>query len=467
MSAYLRRQLIKSYQIATGRRFLTRLEELNRLQWLSRDELLSLQQAKLRRLLEHAYAYVPYYRRLFDQVGFRPDDLRHDPASFRKVPTLSKAMIRENFADLQTTDPEVRSQLSVLTTGGSTGEPLKFMQDHTFRDYVMADLHRHLGWAGWELGVPHCYIWGTSFEIEVKQTLRARLMDWLLNRFVTNAYVLSEESMAAFSEAIRKRRPEILFGYPSSMYRFAEFVRQRNLEDIRFKSIVSCAEVLYPHQRQLMEDTFAGKVFDCYGTRELGGLACQCESRTGLHVSIENIYLEILNENGQLTHPGEPGNIIVTNLNNYGMPFIRYNLADVVSWYPSSACTCGRAHPMLRVVEGRHNDMFRTRDGRMVWGGVANPLWGAEGVKQFQFVQKTYDLVVVRIVKEGALPAAVQTGVVKAIQTALGQQVQVEFQFPEAIALEKSGKHRYQICEVDQGIRQSGHLKLEEELRRG
>jgi len=385
--------------MATGRRFLTRLTELNRQQWYSRDDLLTLQQTKLFRLLENAYAYVPYYRHLFDEVGFRPADIRRNPARFGKVPTLSKAIIRENFMGLQTTDPKVRPDLSLLTTGGSTGEPLKFMQDNSFRDYVTADIHRHLGWAGWEFGMPHCYIWGTNSEMAAKQSFRARLMDWNLNRFVTNAYILSVQSMHEFVSEIRRRRPEILFAYPSSLYHFAEFTRMNSFDDIRFRAILSSAEVLYPKQRQLVEETFACKIFDRYGTRELGGLGCQCQFHTGLHVSVENVYLEILNEFGEPTRPGEPGNIVVTNLNNYGMPFIRYSLADVASWRPIGPCPCGRAHPMLDVIEGRHNDMFRTRDGRFIWGGVTNPLWNIEGVKQFQFVQKTYDRVVVRLVK--------------------------------------------------------------------
>jgi phenylacetate-CoA ligase len=232
------------------------------------------------------------------------------------------------------------------------------------------------------------------------------------------------------------------------MQRLAEFVRQKGWDDIKFKGMLSSAEVLYPHQRQFIEETFGGKIFDRYGTRELGGLGCQCQEHTGLHVSVENVYLEVLDERGEPARAGEPGQVVVTNLNNYGMPFIRYTLADVASWVPAYDCPCGRAHPMLSVVEGRHNDMFRTRDGRMVWGGIANPLWGMSGVTQFQFIQKTYDLVHVRIVTKRSLQPDELARVERAVQTALGSQVRVDFEFPEAIPTDKSGKYRYQICEV-------------------
>jgi len=450
MGLFLRQQAILLYQKATGRHILECLDELNRTQWLSRDELLNLQRSKLYRLLEYAYEQVPYYHWLFDRVGFRPPDVLSDLASMQRVPVLSKSIIRENLDDLCTIETRRRKQMSYLTTGGSTGHPLVFMQDSDFRDYVTADIHRHLGWAGWQLGQVHAYIWGTSFEAEKIQTIRSRLMDWALNRFVTDAYILSEESMSAFVSQIRHRRPRILFGYPSSLCRFAEFVRERGFDDIRFDATFCSAEVLYPAQRQLIEEVLGGKVFNRYGTRELGGIGCECEAHTGLHVSVENVYVEIADDDGQPIGPAEPGNIIVTNLNNYGMPFIRYSLADVGSWYPADTCPCGRAHPMLSVVEGRHNDMFKTRDGRVVWGGITNSLWGMAGVKQFQIVQKAYDLIIVRVVKEGGLQPAEQSRVKKAIHTALGDNVKVEFEFPAVIPVTKSGKHRYQICEIDE-----------------
>jgi phenylacetate-CoA ligase len=449
VDSFLRRQAVKLYGKATGRHILERLDELNRTQWLDRTALMNLQRQRLCRLLTYAYRYVPYYRCVFDRAGFRPDEVLTDLASLHKLPLLTKAIIGENFDDLLTTESRRRAQLSRSSTSGSTGQPLIFMLDADFRDYFTADVHRHLTWGGWEFGQSHAYLGGASFEVSQVQSLRSRLMDWALNRCVTNAYILSEESMRAFAERIRRRRPCLLYGYASSLYHFAEFVRRSEFDDIRFKSVSSCAEVLYLHQRQLIERTFGCKVLDRYATRELGELGSQCEFQTGLHVSVESVYIEILDENGQPTCPGEPGNIVVTSLNNCGMPFIRYMLADVASWYSGDACPCGRAHPMLSVVDGRHNDMFKARDGRIVWGGMANPLWDIEGVKQFQLVQRTYDSVLVRVVKEGGLQPAERTRVEEAIAAALGENVKVEFAFPSVIPIEKSGKYRYQICEID------------------
>jgi phenylacetate-CoA ligase len=447
---FLRRQAIQLYQKATNRRILQNLDELNRNQWLPREDILKLQRDKLHRLLDYTYQHVPYYHRLFDRVGFRPADVLTDLSSMHKLPVLSKTVIRENFDEMITTETQRRQGMSSLTTGGSTGQPLIFKQDSSFRDYVTADIHRHLGWAGWQLGQAHAYIWGASFEVETSQSIRSKLMDWALGRFSTNAYVLSEESMSAFVAEVRRRKPRILFGYPSSMYRFAEFVRDRGLDDIKFKAIFGSAEVYFPAQRQLIEEVFTGKAFDRYGTRELGGVACECEAHTTLHASVDNNYIEIVQdlEGKEHVRPGEVGQIVVTNLNNFGMPFIRYRIEDMGAWSTAERCPCGRELPLMDLVQGRRIDMFRTRDGRAVWGGFASPLFGMQGVKRFQLVQKSYDLVVARIVKDGQLDQARLREIERTVHIALGDHVKVEFEFPDEIPVLDSGKYRYAISEL-------------------
>jgi len=450
MSAFLRLGVLKLHHLATGRQILARLRELERTQWLKRDELLALQRDKLQRLIEHAYQYVPYYRRTFDQARFHPDDLRNDPASLHKLPILTKTIIRENLNQMLTTEPKRRKQLSKVTTSGSTGHPLIFMQDDYFRDGVTADIQRHLGWAGWKMGQSHAYIWGADFEVSASQSLRTRMIDWTWNRFVTNAFVLTDESLAAFTNQVRRQCPRILFGYASSLYRFAQFVRSSPYKDITFDGVFSSAEVLFPAVRQFIEDTFQCKVFDRYGTKELGGIACECEAHTGLHISAENNYVEILCD-GRLAKPGEIGDVIVTNLNNLGMPFIRYSIEDAGAWYDGKDCPCGRVAPMLQTVQGRIVDTFETRDGRTAWAGFAGAGYSGlahPAIKQFQVVQRSLDLMVVRLVKDGEIPQSTLDELTRTIQIAFGDNVEVEFEFPDEIPVLSSGKHQYTISEL-------------------
>ena len=452
MVQFLRFSVLKLHEIATGRRVWARLKTLQQTERLSRAELEALQRQKLQRVVEYAYQHVPYYQKLFKRVDFHPRELRDDFEAFQKIPLLTKELIRENFDDLLTTEPARRRQLSKVTTSGSTGSPLVFMQDKDYRDAVTADIQRHLAWAGWQLGQPHAYIWGANFEVAAQESLRTRLIDWVWNRFTTNAFVLTEESMDAFAQQILKRRPQLLFGYASSLHRFAQFVRQHPAyRRIKFRGVFSSAEVLLPAVRQFIEETFQCKVFNRYGSKELGGIACECEAHTGLHLSVENNFVEIL-DNGKAVKVGQKGDIIVTNLNNLGMPFIRYSTGDFGLWRADEPCACGRAAPMLQNVEGRLVDAFVTRDGRTAWAGFAGAGYSGlahPAIEQFQVVQKSLDLMLVRLVARAEVPQSVLDELVKTFKTAFGENVEVQFEFCDQIPVLPSGKHQYAVSLVN------------------
>jgi len=444
MPALLRRGALRLYDLAAGRRILTRFDELNRTQWLGRDELLALQRDKLQRLVEYAYQYVPYYRRTFDQVGFRPDNLRQDPTSFQKIPIVTKEDMRDHPDEFLTTDPAIRKTLHTHSTSGSTGVPLVYQEDHNNRDYVTADILRHMTWCGWRLGEPHAYLWGRSSESSVFHRLRMWLMDCALNRFVVDAYILSDDKLDRLVRRIRQYHSQLLFGYTSALFVFAQFAQRNRLNDIKFRGVYSAGEVLYPYQRKLLEDTFGCQVFNRYAALEVGGIACECEAHTGMHISTENCYVEIVQ--GDTPIEGEqPGEIIVTNLNNFGFPFIRYRLADLVQ-RRAQECSCGRQSPMLEHVQGRTVDIFRTTSGVAVWGDFA--LFEVPGIKQYQVVQKAIGLIVVRIVKDDALQQVALDSIEHSIQQMMGNDTRVQFEFPDDLPRSNAGKYRYTYSEI-------------------
>ena len=451
MNNSLRQTALILHEKLTGRRILVRMEELNRTQWLSRNDLLELQRRKLQNLVEYAYQYVPYYRRVFDDAGFRPEEFSQNPGGFSKLPILTKSIIRENWNDLQTTDSIRRQQMSKLATTGSTGQPLVFMQDSDFRDSVTADIQRHLGWAGWKLGDLHAMIWGAARNPHFSRKLRGMLIDRIWNRFQINAFAMTDETLLAFAEHVIRKSPQILFGYATSLYHFAQFVRQSSFQDISFRGIFSTSELLLPNVRHFIEETFHCKVFDRYGTLELGGIACECKAHIGLHISMENNYVEVI-QNGSPAKLGEVGDIIVTNLNNFGMPFIRYSIGDAGAWYSGENCPCGRHSSMLEKLEGRLVDSFYTRDGRRVWSG-----FGVAGfrclthptITQFQVVQKSLDRMVVRLVLNGELPQSVEEEIKMACKATYGENVTVDLEFLDVIPSLPSGKHQYAISEIN------------------
>jgi phenylacetate-CoA ligase len=384
---------------------------------------------------------------VFDEAGFRPGDVEREPDSFREIPPVSKAYMRVHTEEFVTTDPVKRKGMSQSSTSGSTGEPFVFWEDRPFQDYTNANTFRHHTWCGWQPGQPRAYLWGIPFVMSVRERLRAQARELTWNRLFVNAFNLSDETMGHLANLIRRRKPKLLHGYASNLYFFAQFVRENGWDDVKVPAVYSSAEVLYPHQRQCIEETLECEVFNRYATHEVGGIACECEEHTGMHISTETNYVEILGEDDKPVEDGEAGSVVVTNLINHVFPFIRYRFEDI-GRMSTRQCSCGRGQPMLEAIEGRHNDLFKTRDGRMV-RGLSSPLLTMEGVRKYQFVQKSLDDILVRVVKDGPMSQVQRAEVERTVRIALGDQVKVDFEFPDEIQVERSGKYRYMICEID------------------
>jgi phenylacetate-CoA ligase len=448
MPLHATRTILKAYQALTGRRILQRFDELERSQWLPREELLALQRAKLQTVVEYAYHKVPYYRESFKEAGFHPDDLRRDPSCFQKLPFVTKRIMREQSEQFFSEDPALRRSLRPHYTSGSTGEPFTFWEDHNQRDHVTAGIFRSLTWFGWRLGEPHGYLWGSS-NLEWtpwQHRLRERMLRLCFNQFVVGAFDLSPENLDELARRIRVRRPRVLTGYTGALCVFAQYVKERKLSDLKLPAICSTSEVLYPHQRRLLEEVFGCPVFNRYATTEIGMIGYECEAHAGLHVSVESSYLEILQ--GELpVADGEPGELVVTNLNNFGFPFIRYRLKDIVTGQVGP-CRCGRQSPLIECVQGRTVDIFRTSEGNPVWGDLDPALFQVEHVRLSQVIQKALDLVLVRIVRDDGFSEKETLQIENVIKRLLGQAVRVQFEFPDSIPQLKSGKFRYAYSEL-------------------
>jgi phenylacetate-CoA ligase len=445
--SYFRRTLARhGYALAKRRRY-CHLKALTKTQWLSNEELSSLQKKKLQSLLEYAYRHVPYYRDLFDKIRFHPSELTGDPASFLKIPTLSKDLVRKNFERLKTTEKGLRRTLMLIKTGGSSGEPLAFLEDANCRNHLVSHFFRYLQWAGWRLGDPRAYIWGRLLAgADARNPIAARVRYWLTNRFSLNAYLLNRESMTGFAARLSQAPGAVLIGYASCLFRFAQFLRESMAQAVNVKAVFSTSEVLYPAQRELIEAVFGCKVFNLYSTEEFGAFACECEFHAGMHLSPESVYLEVLRD-GRPVRDGEEGEFVITNLNSHGFPLIRYEIQD---WgrKMTRQCACGRGLPLIEIVHGRVADLFKTRDGKIAWGGFAGRMFAVEGVRQYQVIQKTDDLLVARIVADGPIDPKKLEDIQKAARIALGDNVIVKFEFVDNIPRQSSGKHRYFVSEA-------------------
>ncbi|HUI59926.1 MAG TPA: hypothetical protein VLX90_06875 [Steroidobacteraceae bacterium] len=420
------------------------LREFERTQYLGAEDLRALQWRRLRRLLAHAYGNCTFYRRRMDEAGLHPDRMS-SPDDLRAMPVLTKRDIQEHGAGLCAANfppaRRVRNQ-----TGGSTGSPLQFYVDRERLDSRMASTIRHDAWAGLRPGDWHAELWGARLD----QHLGARRWDGLRNRLVyrtigLNTSAFSDESWPGYLAELRRRRPRVLLAYAQSAVRLAQYVNDRGINDVRFESIISTAEVLLPGQRELIEQAFRGRVFNRYGCREVSVIASECERHRGMHVNAEALWVEVVPD--ALT-PAGAGRLVVTDLLNLGMPLIRYEIGDLGAW-SADACPCGRGLPLLARVEGRVTDFLTLPDGRMV-SGPALTLVVADlhDVRQVQFVQTAPAEVRLRVVPGADFGEHTRAELRRRLAYYLDSSTRLEFEEVDRIAQEASGKYRFVINRV-------------------
>jgi len=378
------------------------LKRLERTQWCSRDELQGLQQVELDKLLHHAWQRVPHYRRCFDQLGLVPQDIRR-LEDLRKLPILTRDIATEQFEARKSKAPPLPD--IDKATSGTTGRPLVFAYDRGSEYWRQATKLRGYAWAGYQLGDRSLHFWGSPPLAPPPILKRAKVsLDHAVRRErLVDCTDRSDAALDRVVQLIRKSRPSVLLCYAQAGAALARYVNQTGARDWPDLPVIAAAERLFSSDRQALERAFGPGVFETYGSREVMLIAAECEAHRGLHVSMENLIVEIVvrDDRGErAAEPGELGEVVVTDLHNYGAPFIRYLTGDLATPRAAGRCACGRSLDMLEAVEGRSTETLRDGAGRAVSGLFFNVLFAAlaDKVRHFQVVQRRDRAIELRLV---------------------------------------------------------------------
>jgi phenylacetate-CoA ligase len=368
-------------------------------QWWSGDHLRDNQWDSLMQLLEHAYEHVPYYRDVFRSLDARPGDFR-TPNDLAHLPLLTKDIIQTEGMRLRAGGTFVGKGVYTNHTGGSTGTPLTFLQDATYRAWGMAELDRNFWMCGYRPGQRQAFLWGSDYDSKAHESIRGKLHDLILNLRWVNTFDLDSETLRKALKELVRFRPHLIVGYVSSLTLLAQLIEGEGLAAPQPRAVQTSAEVLTMSARKLIERALSARCFDRYGCREVGNIAHECEAHDGLHLLIENNYIEFVRDDGTLAAPGSAGQVVVTNLRNRIMPFIRYATEDI--GVPSARyCKCARGLPLMDSVEGRVSDIIVAPGGKLLHGEFFTHLfYGVAGIRQFQVEQLTLTDLVVRMVAE-------------------------------------------------------------------
>jgi phenylacetate-CoA ligase len=444
MSSLSRRVFHPFWDLKDGSRRLRVLRDLERSQWLPLETLRARQGERLRQMLRYAAAHSRYYQRLFAEHRFDPE--HSGPAAFQALPLLTKAIIRSSTDEILS-DEFARSALGVHRTGGSTGTALTTYFDRDWSEIRAADTLRSDQWAGCYHGMKVASLWGNP---PLPRTWKERVRALLIDRFVyLDTIDLSERSIGEFIGRWRREQPEILFGHAHSLYLLARHLLDKGIGDLRPRGIISTSMMLLANERGVIESAFGCKVTDRYGSEEVSLIACECEQHQGMHLNIEHLYIEFLRPDGAAAAPGEEGWIVITDLFNRGMPFIRYRIEDV--GVPSDRrCACGRGLPLMERVTGRVADYLKRRDGSLVAGVslVERTLTAIPGIEQMQVVQPSSGEIVLNVVRAPDFTAATERMLLEEFRAVFGAGIDIRPEYVERIPQERSGKYRFAICRI-------------------
>lgn len=415
-----------------------RMEEV---QWWPADRVAALQLQGLRVLLQDVAVHVPYYRDLFAQASFDPAGIQ-GITDLQCLPFLTKSIIRANTEALKHTHAK---GLSRFNTGGSSGEPLIFFIGNKRVSHDVAAKWRATRWWGVDIGDPEMVIWGSPIELGRQDHIKY-WRDRLLRTRLLPAFEMSEPKLDQFIATIRAVKPRMLFGYPSALALIAQHAQKRGvaMNDLGIQVAFVTSERLYDEQRSTIAQVFGCKVANGYGGRDAGFIAHECPAG-GMHLTADDIVVEIIDDEGRPQPPGVAGEIVVTHLFTNDFPFIRYRTGDI-GVLGATRCACGRGLPLLQDIQGRSTDFVVAADGTVMHGlSLIYILRDLPGVKSFKVVQETQVFTrVLLVTDEGFAPDAVAQ-IVSGFKQRLGAEVSVVVDLVDSIPADKSGKFRYII----------------------
>jgi phenylacetate-CoA ligase len=402
---------------------------------------------KLRSIVLHAYKTSPYYRELWDSMGFDPKDFKQ-VEDLKQLPFLTKEIIQNQKQRMIST--LYTNNVGMSYTGGSSGNPTSFYRNS---ECTSARFGRQIGIldvCGYTQGDRCGLIWGAHADLDTSSpilSVKKKLRKFAFGKETLCCTVMNEEQMNSYYKRLIKFKPNVLYGYPNAMTEFARYISDNILSSIRVKTIICTAESLSKYQRQTLSDVFGGEVYNLYCTREHGCIGFECSEHNGFHIDTGSVFVEIINNDPVgIKNNGE---IVVTDLLNYGMPFIRYKIGDMGS-LSEKMCSCGCQFPLLKSFDGRVTDLIHKKDGSTVAGLMfLDVMMDVPEIKWFQIIQETLDDIEVFLVVTDGFTKGIEQKLINEMNVFLNGQANIKIKIvPEILRNPISGKFQEVICKI-------------------
>ena len=442
--SFVRNLFEPAWDLYEGSVRLRTLRHLRQTQWQSPEQILAASNTKLTAMVCHAAATSPFYRARFAEAGIDPTKVT-SIEDLRDLPLLTKDDIRAHTDEILSTAFK-KQDLVPAKTGGSTGVALQVYCDRKGVEQRAGAALRADEWSGWRLGQPLAAVWGNP---PVPRTLKNRLRLLLKDRIIyLDTMKIDDPAIDRFLAEWKAMNPGMLYGHAHSIFILCENLKDRGFT-LNPQSIVATSMMLIEPERRLIEEVCGIPVTNRYGCEEVSLIGCECEEHNGMHLNADHNIVEFLRDDGTPCVPGEDGRIVVTELINFGMPMIRYEVGD--RGVPTDRlCPCGRALPLMESITGRTADFLKAQDGSLVAGIsiIENTLTKLPGIKQLQIVQTAALKLTANLVPGSGYGDEVANQLKEILKDIMGRDFAVDINQVEAIPQESSGKYRFTICRI-------------------
>ncbi len=446
MNKYLiQKVLFPAYRAIKRDQVLNYLAEMHRVERLEPDQIRQFQWKKLKALLEYSARHVPYYRDIFKRLGAEPGDIKCEK-DLESFPVLRKDDIRANSEAL-ISEVYPRGRLDPDSTGGSTGENLYFFVGKEANEARRANNIRQNQWIDIELGDKIALLWGTPFDLERAKKITNAIKSHLSNTLLLSAYRMDQDSLGEYVKKLRRFKPDMMVGYPSALSHFSASLIAAGETRIRPRAVLLSGETLYDHQREVIEKAFQTEVYNHYGCREFGAIARQCTQRNGLHIAAERVLLEV-NAVTDSAAGERVSELLVTDLDSFGMPFIRYAIEDMgsITW---DKCSCVLGLPRLETAIGRTFDVIRAPNGNFLGGTFWTILLRKkQGIERWQVIQEKLDEITIAFIPTDDFSDEIRQYVIGKVREACGDEMRVRFELKPSLESTPTGKHRFVISKI-------------------
>lgn len=398
---------------------------------------------KLKKLCIYCGKHVPYYKRLFSEIGFAPEKMR-SYEDFKRIPVLDKDIVREHAEELQSDEI---SKMTVMpnSTSGSTGTPLHFYLDTNVNMAIFCKLWRMWNQSRtWHIGKVMLSVGGENPELADKEWWFNPKIRFLY--FITNH--LKKDNISMYYNLIRKYKPAAMCGLPSAIYLLGKYLEEGNLK-VKFDTIFVHSENLLDYQKQFLEKFYGARVVNQYGNNEKAGLIHSC-GHNQLHSQDDYAYHEILDRDGKDMPDGKSGRLVCTNLYNYAMPFLRYDTRDIAS-FSEKECSCGSGFKVVKSITGRASDVLYTADGRMITM-LDLAFWDTEHIEMANIYQAEKGKIKVRIVRDKNYSEEDEILLLRGLERECGGNMDIEICYvtSEEIPRTPAGKVRFILSDIEQ-----------------